>query len=546
MALVISFAACAQPRPIYWSDPHASSDRTYEIRVCPAGALSCDDVARGALPSDCVYNEVNDGSLPSVGVLADEPHLFIVTARERERCGLVALACERAPGRAGAMVDLTLEEVTGTGCGASDECRGGECVARGIDAGRDAGFDAGLDAGVDAGLDAGVDGGCPACDVTWVDVSAGDEHTCGVARDGRVFCWGANGSHQLGVEGEHLNPVLVDAGLEGFFVDNVEVGADYTCVVERRASDAMPGHVRCWGSNSDGQLGNGRLPDDDPHLPSGIDVLGINEVAYLATGSAHVCGGVRLGDVLCWGRNLHGELGRGPDEEGIRDPFGSVPDLASNLRPPRAITAGAGHSCVSYNDGATDRLLCWGNNAFGAAGQPAESAIVDPAMPVTLDATMVVALDAGGDAGSGHTCVVTPGRVFCWGRNDHGQLGIGVADEERHPTPTETSTSDFIDISAGGRHTCAIRRESPSTVFCWGDNAQHQLAMSAEGDVLEPYATEGMPVFTSITRVSAGGEHTCIVADGQIYCWGANSAGQLGRGFTSESERIPAPIEPRP
>ena len=143
------------------------------------------------------------------------------------------------------------------------------------------------------------------------------------------------------------------------------------------------------------------------------------------------------------------------------------------------------------------------------------------------DAADFVAVSAGGY----HSCAMrSSGQVACWGYNDFGQLGDGT--KQRSDTPTKVlGLDDAKAIAAGVFHTCAVR--SSGQVVCWGNNLFGQLGDGTTTDRLLPTPVPGI---TDATSVFAGDSHTCALrSNGQVLCWGANGSGQLGDGSTSDS-----------
>lgn len=162
--------------------------------------------------------------------------------------------------------------------------------------------------------------------------------------------------------------------------------------------------------------------------------------------------------------------------------------------------------------------------------------LVSPARPIpsprVLNFTWVT-------AGSDHTCGLTSnGRVYCWGDNTEGELGIGTRIDAMHPSGlTGGGALVFLSIDAGTQFTCGVTETGEA--YCWGANDRGQLGNAATPRSLTPAAVIGGVRFRSI---AAGGEFTCGVSDtGLVYCWGANESGQLGRGDTAESSR-PLPV----
>jgi len=138
------------------------------------------------------------------------------------------------------------------------------------------------------------------------------------------------------------------------------------------------------------------------------------------------------------------------------------------------------------------------------------------------DITTATAVSAGGF----HTCALDgSGRVWCWGSNDHGQLGDGSTTPKATPIQV-SSLGNAIAISAGRQHSCVVM--SGGVLYCWGYNAFGQLGIGSIVDSATPAQVQGV---SSVSMVSAGGGHTCgLSGSGQIWCVGSNTAGQIGDG----------------
>lgn len=144
--------------------------------------------------------------------------------------------------------------------------------------------------------------------------------------------------------------------------------------------------------------------------------------------------------------------------------------------------------------------------------------------------------------GSEHSCaLLTDGTVRCWGRNQYGQNGDGTTTIRTNPVqvllPDSTPLTGVTQISAFNTHTCALL--SDTTVRCWGRNSSFQLGDATPTDrstAVQVMLADGVTPFSGVTRVSAGGEHTCaLLNDGTVRCWGLNTSGQLGEGSTTGS-----------
>jgi alpha-tubulin suppressor-like RCC1 family protein len=222
------------------------------------------------------------------------------------------------------------------------------------------------------------------------------------------------------------------------------------------------------------------------------------------------------------------------------DAADAPPDAPNDARPDDilGLAAGRDHTCVVFGDG---RVRCWGSGADGRLGYGNVDSIGDDEPAVLAGLVDVgrpaIAITAGG----AHTCALLEGgEVRCWGRNEFGQLGYGDVDgigDNELPAAAGTVPvgGPAIAISAGESHTCAILEGG--AVHCWGLGADGRLGYGNTATIgdNEPLSSVGaVPIGAKATAISAGARHTCVVTDlGALRCWGANGAGQLGYGHTS-------------
>ncbi len=241
-------------------------------------------------------------------------------------------------------------------------------------------------------------------------VSAGINHTCGVVSEA-VKCWGYNGYGQLGNGNttDSAMPVSVQ-GLESG-VASVSTGALHTCAV------TTGGAAKCWGSNANGQLGDGNTTDSA--MP--VSVQGLESgVASVSVGNAHTCAVRTSGSAKCWGRNANGQLGDNSTTQ--RNAPVDVVGLGSEVT---SISAGIAHTCAVIKGAAK----CWGLNAYGRLGDGSTTSSVMPVSVSGLDSGV-----ASVAAGIIHTCaVMTSGAAKCWGSNTSGQLGDGSTTQRLTP-----------------------------------------------------------------------------------------------------------------
>ena len=195
-----------------------------------------------------------------------------------------------------------------------------------------------------------------------------------------------------------------------------------------------------------------------------------------------------------------------------------------------SLVGGLEHSCGVNDEGV---VWCWGRNDKGQLG---DGSTVDHEVPVGVSGlSTVVSL---GD-GSKHSCAVLgDGSVRCWGLNNQGQLGNGTTIDSPVPV-TVTGLSAGVAVSGGVEHSCAVR--SDGTVRCWGRNDKGQLGNGTTSDSWVPVqvvGVGGVGVLGSVVEIDAGLKHNCVrSSDGTVRCWGLNNAGQLGDNTTTDSSR---------
>ncbi|MBK7863848.1 MAG: hypothetical protein IPJ65_35625 [Archangiaceae bacterium] len=240
-------------------------------------------------------------------------------------------------------------------------------------------------------------------------VAIGEYHSCAVTGAGGLKCWGSNFSGTLGDGTTVASSTPVDvAGLTAG-VAGVAVGRDFSCAL------TTAGAVQCWGGNHSGQLGDGTTIDRLTPVP----VVGLTGgVTAITAGDAHVCALTTAGGLKCWGSLSEGQLGDGtvPGLTFHRATPGDVTGLTSGVA---SVSAGGSHSCAVTTTGA---LRCWGSNRNGEIGDGTMARRLTP-VTVTGLGSGVATVSAGAD----HTCALTAaGLLKCWGGNAFGQLGDGT------------------------------------------------------------------------------------------------------------------------
>ena len=296
-----------------------------------------------------------------------------------------------------------------------------------------------------------------------------------------------------------------------------------------------------WGSNSSGELGNSSTTNQ--LLPTAATTSGVlagKTLIALTAGASHSLALTSEGKVYAWGDNFWGELGNN-----------TCPP--SSLQPVAVDTTGAlaGKTVVAIAQGCCNmalttegKIYTWGGNGYGQLGI-SDTNTQQSYVPVAVDTTgdlagkTVVAIAAGD-----FFCLAltSEGKVYAWGLNDSlGMLGIGSTDSGCFYSPTlvtGTLTGKTVTaIAAGQCHSLALTSEG--TVYSWGWNGCGQLGNSGSADAQAPVAVDmtGVLLGKSVTAIAAGWCHSlALTADGQLYSWGDNTEGELGMSDTNTTQ----------
>ena len=334
--------------------------------------------------------------------------------------------------------------------------------------------------------------------------AAGYFHACGVDVTGSAYCWGDNGTGQLG------NPSLVQRALPepvqgGIAFARITAGRDHSCGL---TADGVP---YCWGANEAGQVSGGAPTSAIPRPVTGGLVL-----KDISAGYVHSCGVTVTGKGYCWGGGNFGQLGQGSFANA------SQPTPVSGQLEWTRITAGRLFTCGVTTTGAG---YCWGDNAAGQLGNATTIGSAEPS-PIAGNLKFEIV-----SAGGFHSCGLTiDGTAYCWGQNGSGQLGSGNFNDSFVPIAV-SGGHVFTSITVGNRHNCGITADGDA--YCWGDNTSNHLGIgTSQPNSAVPMLVAGGHAFTTI---SAGRFQTCAVTTQQeAYCWGT-LGGSLGDGRTNSS-----------
>lgn len=397
--------------------------------------------------------------------------------------------------------------------------------------------------------------------------SAGRSHTCATLTDGRVSCWGRGEQGQIG-DGQslsHKSPVAaLDIGLSVPKSLFIAAGGEHTCAITET------NEVYCWGSGSYRQNGTPNQTTRDLRKPQKMpDTL--YGARSLGLGWTHSCAVLGSGGIKCWGNQLEGRLGMGtlvldeagdPIADGLNTAYPAKINLTGTIDPDgggigeemeigaggetsaegqwtyflaaEQVASGAEHTCA-LEDG---KVYCAGSNSELQLGIGDEMDISH-----SLYFVPVPTLEGVSQIGSGlaFSCALKQGQVYCWGSNSLGQIGQSYYYAEAMGTPTRIENlSNVSQLAVGGTFACAL---SEGQVYCWGEGTQGQLGYPA--DYYYSFAPVAVAELTGATMIHAGSNHVCALMEGKLVCWGDNAFGQLGRGTEDDEPHFePEPVKP--
>lgn len=332
-------------------------------------------------------------------------------------------------------------------------------------------------------------------------LSVGQLHACAATPSGRVVCWGAGGSGQVGPIAGTVAPVPVTVpGLPA--VQEVSLGEAHSCA-------RSAGEVFCWGNQWAGRLGNGSATSGQVMTPGPVPAAA--RFTHLAAGAQHTCATAENGTAWCWGTNGVGQTRTG----------------TTGFAEPRAVPAGVGVPLVrlaldryprfgsQFSCGLTGAgaLWCWGAIPGDSVRAPHDISAGRTWTRISVD-RHVCGLDATGHA-------------WCWGENGVGQVN-GIFGTAIDTPVTAFPDRRFREVAVMRNWTCGV--SDVSELLCWGSvprlwPAPFPIGAAPGQEVLDVVLAEDFACFRDTRRY--------------VWCWGSNTTGQLGDGtFTARTAPV--------
>ena len=304
------------------------------------------------------------------------------------------------------------------------------------------------------------------------------------------------------------------------------------------------GTVVAWGTNDEGQLGNGpmgasgelgRYPK--PTITP-VRVTGLTNVIQISAGKKHAVALRKDGTVWAWGTRDEGAIGDGQPKT-LRPVMAIGPTQVKGLQGITQIAATSHHNLALRSDG---KVMAWGLNRDGQLGNGTRDNGWMPAEVSGLDRIVAIAAGVASFAGNSFSGAVRDdGTVWTWGSGVSGLMGNGTT----NPSPDDPGGRNLLPqqvpglvnvkaLSLGFGHAAALLGDG--TLRMWGHNGFGQLGVGTTND----YYPKPVPVkgITGVSAVYLGSLRSAAVrTDGSLWIWGFGSSD--GQGILGKNLRVP-------
>jgi alpha-tubulin suppressor-like RCC1 family protein len=324
---------------------------------------------------------------------------------------------------------------------------------------------------------------------SWLQVAAGYSYASAIRSDGMLFAWGGNIGGQLGLNDIINRSVMTQIGTSSWSQVFTVQGTGQSGPRLALRSDGT-----LWGSgyNANGQLGDGTLTNRSSPVQVGTSTWSKVEIHNNAT-----IGIQQDGSLWFWG---------------VKAPVAGSDNATASFT--YSWTQVAGGSQNSYAIRADSTLWGWGYNI---AGQVGDNTTASRSAPVQITIGSALWKDVTG-GGSFAVAINSQNRLFAWGKNDQGQLGINHTNNASSPVQIAAPLSSFSSVNSGYYHSLAI--DTAGKLWSWGSNSFRQLGL-----------TDSAYSYLSWSQVSTSASHSMFIrSDGRLFGVGYNGYGALGDG----------------
>lgn len=322
-----------------------------------------------------------------------------------------------------------------------------------------------------------------------VTVSGGFAHTCALVEGGEAYCWGDNnyGKAVPDAPADYLTTATrVTPMPEGVRFTDIRAAGSHSCAL------ATDGTVYCWGATDSGECGIdgnavGRIQTVPVRVPNLDNVKGIEAVKN------HTCA-IRTAapSLVCWGDNRYEEVAAGqqpfivhklgPNAAALE--YSPVP-VPVDFPGQQVIAVGMGYDATYALVGQGMVAYAFGLNTSGQLG----TGSTDPigATPATVKMRgiqdFVMNLPSSLEMvrmGASNQCIkLSTGPYFCWGTDKNGELGMGgpIGQKQTYAVQPAVLPPSAKNMVHAESHACVTvttqerTREERTEIWCYGNNA---------------------------------------------------------------------------
>lgn len=369
--------------------------------------------------------------------------------------------------------------------------------------------------------------------------SGGDSGTGGTTTPltGTTFLagWGNNGNSQLGIDPASVSTTQVSTPVDvsgGSLLDGTTITSASGAYAHGCA--AANNEVYCWGYNDYLKLGDPSAGGQDQFyaVPRPIHVLGLpaGTVTAVATSEKANCALIS-GSVYCWGGNDEGAVGIGTYT------YSEPPTKVIGLDGKTITSLVAGYRFICASDG--HDVYCWGRNNYGQLGNGTTDNANVPTVISSLSGKNITSIDAQGY----NACAVADGVPLCWGDNsDWAQIDPTYVDvwipRALDMSTMNGKTATSVSVSEAGF--CMIA--SDSNAYCWGNDYEGALSFG-DGSGASYYTPQKVTLPGPVTSLEMGDYYSCALSNGAVYCWGTSYYGNLGNGVVGGFNTTPQAVD---
>jgi len=350
-------------------------------------------------------------------------------------------------------------------------------------------------------------------------ISGGKDQTLVLLKSGEILGWGGAGSGRV-------TPPFVDicssfkvADAKPVFVGKLSGCSHISAGYGVSLGVSNQQQILIWGFCQVG-IGGQNLFSEEPTL-----INGITKVSTVSTGQSLYAAVDSVGKVYTWGFSTDGALGRPSNQTN------ASPEVITALPEAQEIVIGDNFMIALTKD---QRVYGWGSNSAGQLGLGHLNLVSSPE-PIALSPKIKhVAV------GSTHVLALTiDGNVFGWGSNHFGQVGLSQAVQKNNEgfsaKPKPIAFPEKITAIAAGMH-YSLALTASGKVYAWGWNGFGQLGL---GDLKSRNTPTLIPNLSGVRAIAAGEGHALAIGKNQLFGWGSNESGQLGKAAARQVTPLP-------